>query len=118
MEMDTLTMQNNTTISGDAKWLVDTLNIHTNGSVQVGNLIANKVEITVPEGDTTAKLTANNLLVAGDPLQMHDAVATSSMLVTDGTGGLPFHFVSGGSTPSGNANVNVTAGNIFVFAGD
>ena len=109
MTMPTLTMQNNTGISGNAKWLVNTLNIYTNGSVKIGNLIANTVEVTVPNG-AMATLEAKNLLVT-NKLSMKEGKATSSLWVLNNEND-DFHFVGGGPTSGGDAQL---VSKIFVF---
>lgn len=107
IRVDTLHMNNSTRVANSAntKWLVDTLNIRTGGTVRVGTLLAEQIDL-----QNTAKSMGTTLQVA-NKLQTDTntwakdgeikGTGTDATLVADwkdGTDNKQFHFVPGTAT--------------------
>ncbi len=108
IQVDILNMNNSTSVANSAntKWLVDTLNIRTGGTVRVGTLLAEQIDLQNTDKSKETTLQVNNKLQTdtntwakdGEIKKTGTTEETLQADWKDGTDNKQFHFVPGTAT--------------------
>ena len=116
VNVKTLLMEDNTSLLGGAekRWYVDTLKIHPNGTVGVGQLIAGNVEIAHGSADThEVKLEATKVIIIQKTYTK--AADIVEELIAKWGGGGQFHFKKGASSNKSATWTNIGTPSEYVI---